>query len=181
MLEPSGGSRRRALARDKFRRISRRGWQGADAAAKDLANRTRGIAAAARGRLSRAPVSDEVLLERVRAKLGRVCSHPRALDVEARDGRVTVRGPIIASEVPGVLAAVAAVRGVQDVSDLLEPHETAEGIPSLQGEGRIAGSSLDLMPRRWAPATRALVGVGLLASGIAAAKMARGGDAGMRV
>lgn len=172
LLDPNGGARRRALVRDKFVRASRRTRDGVDATSRDLANRTRGIAAAARGRFTHEPVSDNVLLERVRAKLGRACSHPRALDVLAYQSHVTLRGPILASEVPGVLAAVTAVRGVEEVTNELEPHETAAGVPSLQGGGQVTGPSLDIMQRRWAPATRALVSVGLLASGVAAATFA---------
>jgi hypothetical protein len=55
----------------------------------------------------------------------------------------------------------------------LEPHEDALGIPSLQGEGRRAGSSLDIMQRNWAPATRALVAAGAVATGVYLASVAR--------
>jgi hypothetical protein len=176
MLDPNGGARRRALVRDKAVRVTRRTREGLDATARDFANRTRGVAAATRGRLKRGVVSDEVLVERVRAKLGRASSHPRAIDVFARDGHVTLRGPVLASEVSGVLATAAAVRGVRDVTNEMDAHESAAGVPSLQGYGQMAGSSLDIMQRRWAPATRALVGAGLLASGVAAAALIRGGN-----
>jgi len=39
------------------------------------------------------PVDDDVLVERVRAHLGRAVSHPHAVDVGAADGVVTLRGP----------------------------------------------------------------------------------------
>ncbi|MBI2189140.1 MAG: hypothetical protein HYU37_18745 [Acidobacteria bacterium] len=45
----------------------------------------------------------------------------------------------------------------------LEPHESPEGIPSLQGEGRVAGPTLDILQRNWAPATQALVALTALA------------------
>jgi len=41
------------------------------------------------------------LPEPVCATLGRLCSHPRALDVDVRDGEVTLRGPILAADVAG--------------------------------------------------------------------------------
>jgi hypothetical protein len=174
MFDPVGGGRRRALARDKMAWASRKTRDGLDATARDLAHRSQGIAAATRGRLSRQQVDDARLVERVRAKLGRVSSHPRAIDVEAHDGEVTLRGPILSREVDDVLATVGGVRGVSSVVNELEPHDSPEGVPSLQGEGRVAGSSIDLFQRNWAPATRALVATaGLAATGVCIAAYAR--------
>jgi hypothetical protein len=108
------------------------------------------------------PVDDARLVERVRAALGHVCSHPRAIGVEAVDGGITLRGDVLASEAEGVLAAVGSVRGVHEIVDSLEKHATADA-PSLQGRGRTGEPSLHLA-RGWAPATRALVGVAAVAA-----------------
>lgn len=174
MFDPAAGGRRRALARDKAVRATRRTRDGLDATARDIAHRAQGIAAATRGRLSNEGVSDGVLIERVRAKLGRAVSHPRAIDVEANNGEITLRGPILAGEVNDLLTTTAAVRGVGSVVNELEPHESSDGIPSLQGEGRVAGSSLDVLQSNWAPATRAMLAAGLLATGVCIAAYARG-------
>ena len=168
MLDPQGGGRRRALVRDKVIRASRKTRDGIDATARDMANRTRGVAAATRGRLGGRAIDDDRLVERVRAKLGRSTSHPRAIDVKAADGEVTLYGPILADEVDDLLSAVASVRGVRSVINELEPHDSPEGIPSLQGGGRTAGPSLDILQRNWAPATQALVGMAALAATSAA-------------
>ena len=72
ILNPSRGGGRRALVHDKIVRATRLTRDGLDATARDMSNRARGIAAAARGRLWNGDVSDDVLVERVRAKLGRV-------------------------------------------------------------------------------------------------------------
>jgi hypothetical protein len=173
ICDPDRGARRRALVRDKAVRGVRLTGDALDATVRDMSNRTRGITAAARSRWAGGPMDDARLVERVRSKIGRVSSHPRALDVEARDGEVTLRGPILADEVDDVISTVAAVSGVRAVVSGLEPHESAHGVPSLQGEGHTAGSSLDLFQRNWAPATRALVGVGALAAGVAMAAYAR--------
>jgi hypothetical protein len=175
MLDPGRGGRRRALVRDKIVRATRLTRDGLDATARDVGNRARGIAAATRGRLWNGEVSDDTLVERVRAKLGRASSHPRAIDVLASNGVITLRGPILASEVNNVIAITRSVRGVEDVINHLQSHENALGIPSLQGDGRIAGPSLDIMQRNWAPATRALVGAGVVATGICLAAFARRG------
>ena len=170
MLDPDRGARRRALMRDKVIRGGRLARHGADAVMRDMAHRATGIFYEAR-RPKSDEVDDQRLVERVRAKIGRVCSHPRAIDVTATDGDVTLTGPILASEVEHVLSCAGSVHGVRTVSNELEPHETSAGIPSLQGRGRVAGQSLDILQRNWAPATRALVGIAALAAagGVAAA------------
>jgi len=164
-FDPDGGARRRALIRDKVVRGTRRTGEALDATVHDMANRARGVAAATRGRVWSEDVDDPRLLERVRAKLGRVCSHPHAIDVGVQEGEVTLRGPVLAEEVRDLLNTAASVRGVQSVINELEPHESSDGIPSLQGEGRVAGSSIDLFQPNWAPATRALVAAAALAAG----------------
>ena len=173
MLDPSLGRRRRAVARDKMARATRKTRDAIDATARDVANRTRGIASAF-SHADEQDVDDAVLVERLRAKLGRISSHPRAIDVYASTGEVTLRGPILASEVDRVLAKIAAVSGVRAVKNELQPHQTGEGVPSLQGRGRLAGSSLDILQRNWAPATQALVAAaGVAATGVCLAAYSR--------
>lgn len=174
IADPDRGARRRALVRDKAVRGTRVGGRAIAATAADLANRTRGIAAEARGALRREHADEDVLVERVRATLGRVCSHPRAIDVTLVDGEVTLRGEVLSPEADAVLAAAGSVRGVEDVIDELERYERAEGISSLQGAGRVGEPSVNLLPRRWAPATRALVGLtAVAAAAVGAAVYAR--------
>jgi osmotically-inducible protein OsmY len=174
LFDPNRGTRRRALAMDQMRRASRKTRDAVDATMRDVSNRTAGVVAATRGRFAHDEVDDVTLLERVRAKLGRACSHPRAIDVEALDGAVTLRGPILASELERVLATTAAVRGVRSVSNELQPHESAEGVPSLQGQGSVGESTLDILQTNWAPATQALVAAaGLAATGLCVAAYAR--------
>jgi|SoiMethySBSTD1v2_1073268.scaffolds.fasta_scaffold63876_5 hypothetical protein len=164
MSDPDRGARRRALVRAKAVRGARVGGRALTATAADLANRTRGVAADAWGSVRREPVDDDRLIERVRAALGRVCSHPRAIAVEAIAGEVTLRGDVLTLEADAVLAAARSVRGVSEVVDDLDKYPTHEGVPSLQGVSRLVEPSLDLLQRRWAPATRALVGMAAVAA-----------------
>lgn len=173
MFDPDRGARRRALLRDKLVLTARKTRDGVDATARDLAHRTRGLIAATRGRFVPEQVDDATLTERVRARLGRVSLHAHALDVLANDGEIILRGPILAEEMPTVLAAINRVRGVKCVVNELEPHASAEGVPSLQGRGRRAGPSIDILQRHWAPATRALVAVAGVAAGVSAVAYAR--------
>jgi hypothetical protein len=98
----------------------------------DFATRAYGAVAMARGQWSLEHVEDDRLVERVRAVLGRHCSYPRIIQVEASDGEITLRGPVIAIEHQAVLSAAAAVRGVDSVIDELEPYESAKSFPALQ-------------------------------------------------
>ena len=173
ILDPDRGARRRALIRDKVVRGRRRSGEALDTTMRDIANRAGGIAAVTRGARRSEDVDDARLLERVRAKLGRVCSHPHAIDVDVQGGEVTLRGPVLAGEVQRLLNTAAAVRGVNAVVNELEPHDSPDGIPALQGRGRVAGPTLDLLQPNWAPGTRALVSVAALAAGGLAMAYAR--------
>lgn len=156
VADPSNGRRRRALVRDQLVRATAKSRAAADATARDVANRTTGAVAEALGRWRDDHVEDDRLVERVRARLGRVCSHPRAIDVSASNREVTLRGHILAHELDRVLKGVHGVRGVTHVVDELDTHETGEGVPSLQGEGHV--------PRRgWTPASQVIVAAAAIA------------------
>ena len=165
VLDPSRGARRRALLRDKAIRAGRITGDVFETTMRDLTNRTRGFAAETQGWIADRAVDDARLLERVRASLGRVSSHPRSVDVEVQGGQVTLRGPALYSEVQDLLSMAAGVRGVRSVINELEPHDSPGRVPALQGKGRVAGPRLDLLQSRWAPATRALVSAAALAAG----------------
>ena len=133
MLDPDRGNRRRALCRDQFVRAGNKTSTYAGKLSRDLRNRAQGLVAETRARFRHEEVSDDVLVSRVKAELGRHAVHHRALEITADGGRVTLRGPALAGEVDELLGAVKSVRGVNAVEDRLEVHETAAGISSLQG------------------------------------------------
>jgi gas vesicle protein len=166
LLDPNGGATRRARVRDKMARATRKTREGLDRTTRDMANRTRGVVRTTRARFASDVVDDQRLVQRARATLGRWCSHPRALDVDAKDGIVTLRGPILVTEAAALVSAVETVRGVKGVVDELDRHRPDEDVPALQGGGPPAGPSLDILQRRWAPATRALVACTLITTGL---------------
>ena len=139
MLDPLKGRRRRALVRDQVLRLGDAlgdvGVQG-ERLGRGLRDRAQGLLYEARARRAGETVSDEVLVERVRARLGRAVGHPRAVKVTVHDGCVTLTGLVLAGELDNLIDAVSAVRGVQRVENQLNVHETPEGIPSLQGVPR---------------------------------------------
>jgi len=134
LLDSDRGRRRRALIRDKAARPA------------NISPDTR------------------TLRESVHAELGRVVSHPHAIEVMIlHDGCVSLGGPILSNEADATLAAIAGVRGVATVEDNLERHDSPEGVPALQGARLRMGRR---MRQNWSP-TRTLM-VALAGTAVAA-------------
>jgi uncharacterized membrane protein len=128
-----------------------------------MVNRARGVLLAAAGRLRTGPVDAVVLRERIRAALGRVCSHPSAIEVTCTAGIARLAGPILDRELSSVLRAVADVRGVQDVENHLEPRSEFERVPGLQGGSRQRPHSAEFVHARGSLAARLVAVSGGLA------------------
>lgn len=132
-MDPERGRRRRAMVRDRIAHTTRTSAGTVSGVCTDLAHRSAGVVARVRRLVRKEPVDDGVLVERVRAKLGRLVSHPHAIHVNAIDGRVHLRGVILESEVPRLVSTVSRVPGVREVINALDAHSTAGSIPALQG------------------------------------------------
>ena len=168
-LDPHEGRRRRARTRDKMVHAGKRLNEAGRVTARDTVHRARGVLASARKLFEHEEVDDTVLVERVRAELGRAVSHPHAIEVAADHGYVTLSGPALAEEVRPLLRCVRAVAGVRAVSDRLTVYEDAEAqhVSSLQGGHPRHGARFELFQKHWSPAARlaaGTVGAGLLAS-----------------
>jgi len=146
-LDPDRGRRRRALARDRMAHGANVLGSATNTTARDFSHRVHGLLAEGSHLFKNQEVSDEVLEARVRSKLGRAVSHPHAIAVAVDHGRVALSGPILASEVKGLLKSVSKIPGVRVVKDALMAHIHAD-TPCLQGGKRRAGSS------NWAPTKR---------------------------
>lgn len=133
LLDPQAGNRRRKLLRDKFRRFSRQAGRRASAWTEMAADHAQGVVAETTARLREDEVDDRTLVERVRAELGRVMTHVRAVNVDAHEGRVTLRGDVLEHEAEAALAAARTTRGVRSVDDMLVRHPEPGRVPSLQG------------------------------------------------
>ncbi|HEY3068446.1 MAG TPA: hypothetical protein VGL09_21855 [Methylomirabilota bacterium] len=162
LLDPDRGGRRRALVRDQAVRMARRTGNAFDATSRDLTNRARGVVADLQARFRDTPVGDETLRARVRARVGAVVGYASAIDAEVVEGRVTLRGPVLAADVERVLRRVRAVRGVRDVLDRLHAYADAADVPALQGARRVprGGEVFELMQDRWSPAARVFTAAG---------------------
>jgi osmotically-inducible protein OsmY len=131
-FDPVVGNRRRALLSDQINHMLHKAFYVGDAKLRDVQNRAYGTFAETRSAMRSDTPSDKVLTDRVRSEIGRHVTHPRAIEVEARNGTVFLCGPVLSSEVDELLCAVQSVRGVQNVDDRLDVHDSPGNIPALQ-------------------------------------------------
>jgi uncharacterized membrane protein len=156
VLDPDRGKRRRAALRDRAVHAASCSRHALDKTAHDLNHRVRGLVVARSARRATPPPTDDVLVERVRARLGRVAAYPPAIVVTATSGRVAVSGPILAYEVGPVLAAVRSVRGVRAVDNRLEEHERADDLPGPHDRLQQRARRLRPLQGHWSPTARLL-------------------------
>jgi hypothetical protein len=162
-VDPQEGRRRRARLRDTAVHAGRTAKVAAGTVSRDAEHRAAGVVARARASRVRQPVpTDEVLTARVRARIGRLVSHPGAIEVTAASGRVTLSGPVFEAEVEQLVNGVREVAGVTEIENRLEPHAQAGDVSALQGPGPL---KLDLSKAwvRWTPTTRVMAGAAGLA------------------
>lgn len=158
--DPDRGNRRRARAREKLAHQAREFASVAEKGIRDLRNRAQGIFAEAWCSFKTEQVSDEVLMGRIRAKIGRVASHPSEIQVTVENAKVVLSGPVLEGEIDDLVAATYSVRGVERVLSRLEPHEHSENFPGLKGRSRVGRHRPDILEENWAPGTRLLAGTG---------------------
>jgi BON domain-containing protein len=133
LFDPERGNRRRALLRDKLLHVTHSAGDKLEVKSRDASNRLQGLVAKTKSLRKTRPVSDDVLAERVRSRIGHVVSHPGSIDVSVKDGRVTLAGPALTRELDPLLGEVERMRGVAGVENRLELHEDPGGVPGLQG------------------------------------------------
>jgi hypothetical protein len=160
-LDPARGRARRALVRDRFISLGHDIDRAIGVVGRDLGNRVRGLwfdAQRLPARFLGEEVADPVLVARVRSKMGRCVSHPRAIGVSAHRGRVFLSGPILEAEAHRLLAAVATVPGVVGIDNHLNIHDDAGDISALQGGSTRTGERPEIWQDRWSPTARLIAG-----------------------
>jgi uncharacterized membrane protein len=158
LLDPDRGRRRRALVRDQVSGSYCSSRDFLEKTSRDFTNRGHGINAVARGLFREDDPGDDVLVARIRSKIGRVVSHPHPIEVRVENGTASLEGPILESEVDSLLKAAWSVPGIKGVENRLEAHQSSEGVPALQGGARRPGTRWEIMESNWTPAVRALAG-----------------------
>jgi len=127
-LDPDRGRDRRTAVRDRAHRMR----TAATRAVRDVEDRAYDLMDRAGDAIAPGDISDRVLAERVRARIGRVVTHPSALAAEVVDGLVIIGGYVLAEEAEALLDAVAGIRGVRQIQDLLEAVADPADFPELQ-------------------------------------------------
>ena len=125
LLDPDRGRRRRALIRDKIEHATNEAEELAGKTSRDLRNRAQGVMAEIESSFTDEDIPNDVLVERVRAAMGRVPGDHSAIEITANNGIVTVGGEASANDLPDLLAALREVRGVRDMVSKLRVQDEA--------------------------------------------------------
>lgn len=88
------------------------------------------------------PQADAELRDRIRERLDRLVSHPRAIHVSVEDGVARLSGDVLAKERDGLLLQVQDMPGVQKLVNAMTAHDHPDSIAGLeQGEDSNAASA----------------------------------------
>lgn len=132
LLDPDRGTGRRALIRDQATHYQARGTRVVNGRTRHLRNRAMGLLHELKRQTRSESVPDEILVARVRSKMGLVVSKPRQIGVLADNGKVILSGTILFDEVDALLETVAAIAGVQLIENRLEEYDETVHEPPAQ-------------------------------------------------
>jgi len=141
LLDPDRGRRRRALMRDKLVSVTKKIGDLGGKMSRDLRNRVQGLTAEAATALTEGNILDIVLVDRVRAAVGRLPGDFKDIQVSAHNGVVTLSGHAWANELPGLLAEIRNVSGVRDIVSELKVEREADNLLPHEARVRSAGQS----------------------------------------
>jgi uncharacterized membrane protein len=135
LLDPVRGKRRRRRIEEAVRHAERVERRLLTKAASDAQNRVHGLVERVRHAPS-AHAPDDVIEQRVRARIGHVSMHPGAIEISVIERRVILRGPVLADEADDIVRTARFTPGVREIVDKLERHDSPLGVPALQGGRR---------------------------------------------
>ncbi|MGP3910827.1 SRPBCC family protein [Nonomuraea sp. 10N515B] len=158
LLDPDRGRSRRAKVRDQASHAVHALSHGLGRVGRDLRNRSRGIAGAARFRLTGRSADDRILHERVRAELGRYLTHPHAVHVSVENRVARLEGDVLSREERPAERAIRRIPGVKAVDARWKVHRDPSNVPQLQGLGRARPPAPELLHQHWAPSARFVTG-----------------------
>jgi uncharacterized membrane protein len=170
-LDPDRGARRRAIVSSKFVHAAKQLPRAARVTRLDLSNRAKGVLAETSHffKWGEEQQDDGVTVARIRSKMGRINSHPHAVNIQSRNGEVTLSGVILKDEVPALIKCIKSVSGVREIHNNLHEYDSPEGVSSLQG-GSKRESRWEFFQENWSPAARfaaGTAGTAALAYGLA--------------
>jgi hypothetical protein len=100
--------------------------QAMSGTARDAATKVKSAANEAKQQVEAAVTSDQTLTVRVRTAVAGGVRAPGAIDIDVKDGTVTLTGTIPAGEVQQLVEKVEAIPGVTKVDNRLEIHDAAQ-------------------------------------------------------
>lgn len=175
-LDPDQGRRRRAQVGDRVSGVRHDTREYVARQRKRGADRLNGMLARMRSRLEDRPLSDQQLHGRLRSRLGRAVSYPHAIETEVEQGRVQLRGHVLADEFNVLMTEIWSLPGVAAVDSQLSLHSTPGGVPALSGvPNRITRARMRTLGRGGLSAAALLGGMGLAVRGLARKGAARAG------
>lgn len=121
LCDPKRGRARRGRLVAEVSGLIRRDEGKITNRAKDLLNRVGGLATEAVSALiEEGPVADEVLVQRVRSRMGHIVSKPHEIQVRVHSGVVTLEGMVTHAERRRVRENVKSIHGVKSLDDHLK-------------------------------------------------------------
>jgi len=151
VFDPNCGQARRKRVSRRAISLLAQGEHLVEQKGKDILNRAEGVTALARSLFHRVEdISDDVVLERVRSRLGHVIQHPQSIATKVVGGVVTLTGTVDRAKRKQLLKQIRAVPGVKDVEELLirEGRPNGRSFPKLLGS--LAGAAVFLLMARGA-------------------------------
>ena len=92
---------------------------------REAVDRAGDVLRRARGALVGTPPADDVLLDRIRSRMGHVIEHPGQVNVDVQQGFVVLRGRASIEEIEDLTLQLGAMRGVTGVDNRLIPDAAA--------------------------------------------------------
>lgn len=157
VFDPDQGRQRRSRFRDAAGAVGRDLRNQMRIARRDLRNRVRGAV----DRVLGSPVEhvpDEVLEQRLRARLGHSVRNSGVLDVDVEGGQVVLRGPIVARNIAPLLRDLRRIPGVRRIDHELEVLHDWDGTDGTWPQHRVARIEDTDRAQQLTPAARLLVG-----------------------
>jgi len=147
--DPDRGHARRKKVANRAVSLIAQGERLVEQKGNNILSRAGAMLAQARSLFHRQEdIPDEVLLERVRSRLGHVVQHPQSISTAVEEGIVRLTGTVTRKEKKRVLGEIRDVPGVLKVEELLtyEKRRIGRSIPKLLGG--LAGATALLIVAR---------------------------------
>jgi hypothetical protein len=169
LFDSHRGRHRRAVVRDKALHVYRSTEKRVKQISRDMRNRVQGVVAKTKAAKNHRPVPDDVLLDRVRSKIGHLVSTAGAIQVNADMGRVTLVGSVPRNESSRLVELVSSIPGVTEVRNRLSMQD-----PSNSRSARQETAQSWMRPLLWGLAASALAAYRAKAGGQSQTKRALG-------